>query len=124
MVCCRGLKGLVVPGCRLEGEKARDFEEVELAVAGLGHAVSGDVGVHEVERLLLLLFPSILGLAGDAVGPALIVARVEVLVVELAQSVAAILAKSHSGFFGGHSPRLLDLVVASIAEQIIVVLVL
>jgi hypothetical protein len=80
------LEGLVTEGCGLEGEEARHFEQIELAVAGLWDGVSRDVCVHDGEGVLLTLLLDGLGRA-EAVCATLVVARVELLIVELALTV-------------------------------------
>ena len=72
MVCSRWLKGFVIECFVFEGQKAWDFEKVELIVGRLGNGMSRQVCVHVCERLLFDLLYSFW--CPDAVCPPLIIA--------------------------------------------------
>lgn len=83
VICCRRLESLVIESGRFEGEETRNFEEIQFVVGWFGDGMSRQVCIHVGERLLLnLSFPSLC--SWDAIGPALVIAGVELCIIELA----------------------------------------
>ncbi len=83
MVRRRWLEGFVTECGRVKGQKARDFEEIELVIGGFRYRMPRQVSIHEGKSLLLALVLDGFGCPG-AVCPAFVVARIELFIVEFA----------------------------------------
>jgi len=93
VVCSRRLERLMAECRGIEGEEARNLEQVKLTVAGLWYSVSRNIRVHNCECVLLaFLFRSFL--RPSAICASFIVARVELFVVELASSMRRLVPRS------------------------------